>query len=371
MNDAVLSAKGLSVGYTGKAVLSGIEITAERGKILTLIGPNGAGKSTLLKTLCRQLEPVGGTVFIGKDDISRMKSRDLAKNMAVLLTQKVKTQLMTCREAVETGRFPYVGALAVMGDEDRKKVDEALEMVGASEFADKDIDKLSDGQRQRVLLARAICQEPDILILDEPATFLDIRYKLELMALLKKLASERGVSIIMSLHELELAQKVSDMILCIKCDSPDRYGTPEEIFSGGYIEKLYGTEEGRFCEYYGSVELSAAEGEPEVFVIGGGGKGLGIYRQLQRKGIPFAVGVLHENDIEFPAAKSLASEVITESAFEPVSVEKVSDAMAVMDKCRYVLCSNHRFGTMNKGNADLLEKAENCGKLIKDVEDIG
>jgi len=121
MNDAVLSAKGLSVGYSGKAVLSGIEITAEWGRILTLIGPNGAGKSTLLKTLCRQLEPVGGKVFIGKDDISRMKSRDLAKNMAILLTQKVKTQLMTCREAVETGRFPYVGALAVMGDEDRKK----------------------------------------------------------------------------------------------------------------------------------------------------------------------------------------------------------------------------------------------------------
>ncbi|HOC33324.1 MAG TPA: ABC transporter ATP-binding protein, partial [Ruminococcus flavefaciens] len=94
-------------------------------------------------------------------------------------------------------------------------------------------------------------------------------------------------------------------------------------------------------------------------------------RQLQRKGIPFAVGVLHENDIEFPAAKALASVLIAESAFEPVSVEKVSDAMTVMEKCSYVLCSNHKFGTMNKENAKLLEKAENCGKLIKDVEDIG
>lgn len=370
MSDVILSTEKLSAGYSGRAVVGGIEIKAEKGEILTLIGPNGAGKSTILKTLCRQLEPVGGAVYIGREDIASFRSRELAKEMAVLLTQKVRTQLMTCREAVETGRFPYVGALGIIGEEDRKKVDEALEMVGASQLADRDMDKLSDGQRQRILLARAICQEPRILILDEPATFLDIRYKLELMALLKRLASERGVCIIMSLHELELAQKVSDRILCIKGDTPERYGTPEEIFSGGYIGELYETEEGRFCEYYGSVELSAVRGEPAVFVIGGGGSGISTYRLLQRKNIPFAAGVIHENDIEYPVAKALASVIVTEDAFEPVSEEKAAAAKAVIDKCRYVMCTADSFGTMNRRNAELAEYGESCGKMIKDVDEI-
>ena len=158
MSDIVLFASDLTVGYSGRAVLNNINIKAEKGKILTIIGPNGAGKTTVLKTLCRQLSPVGGTVFIGREDIASFRSRELARKMYVLLTNKVGTQLMTCREAVETGRFPYTGALGIIGEEDRKKVDDALEMVGASQFADKELDKLSDGQRQRVLLARAICQ---------------------------------------------------------------------------------------------------------------------------------------------------------------------------------------------------------------------
>ena len=190
------------------------------------------------------------------------------------------------------------------------------------------------------------------------------------MALLKRLASERGVSIIMSLHELELAQKVSDKILCVKGDTPERCGTPEEIFSGGYIVELYEIEEGSFCEYYGSVELSAAKGEPVVFVIGGGGSGINTYRILQRRNISFAAGVIHENDLDYPVAKALARELVTEDAFEPVSEEKAREAESIIDKCRYVICTAEKFGTVNRRNAELAKYAQNRGKLIKEAYDI-
>ena len=367
MTDTAVSAESLSAGYSGKAVINNINITVEKGSILTLIGPNGAGKSTVLKTICRQLSPVSGKVFIGSQELRSFNSRELAKKMSVLLTQKVNSPLMTCREAVETGRYPYTGTMGVLSPEDRRKVDEALEMAGVSDLADRDIDKLSDGQRQRVLLARAICQEAGILILDEPATFLDIRYKLELMKLLKELAEKRGTCIIMSLHELELAQKVSDKVLCIKKGLPDRYGVPEDIFSSGYIETLYSTEKGRYCPLYGSLELSPADGSPEIFVIGGNGEGINVYRRLQRKGIPFAAGIIHTNDTDFPVAQALASKVICETPFEEISELNYHEAVDIMDKCRNVICAVSKFGTMNKRNKDLALKAEQDGKLVSDM----
>ena len=365
MAENILRAEELSVGYGKKVVVSGVELTAERGKILTLIGPNGAGKSTVLKTICRQLEPLGGAVYIGKNRLDELKVDTLAKSVSVLLTGRVKTEFMRCRDVVEMGRYPYTGKLGILSSDDRKKADEAMAIVGVAGLADCDFDSISDGQRQRVLLAGAICREPEILILDEPTTFLDIRYKLSLMTLLKRLAAEKNVAVIMSLHELELAQRVSDNILCIRENSPDRYGTPEEIFSGGYISRLYGVSESSFCEAYGSSELEKLEGKPEVFVIGGGGSGISVYRKLRRWGIPFTAGIIHENDIEYPVAAALAADVITERAFEPVSEANVRKAIEIMGSCRSVICAISHFGTMNDGCRRLLEEAKKLCILEK------
>lgn len=229
----------LSVGYRGKVLLGNINIGIEKGKILTLVGPNGTGKSTILKTIIRQLEKIGGTVYVGKQDMKTWNIREMAKQVSVVLTEKIHPELMTCEEVVAMGRYPYTNALGKMTPEDKKVVEKALRTVHGEELAERDFSSLSDGQKQRIMLARAICQEPEMLVLDEPTAYLDIRFKMDLLNVLRDMADREGLTVVMSLHEVELAKRVSDKVLCIGEEGIDRYGTPKEVFTLGYIAKLF------------------------------------------------------------------------------------------------------------------------------------
>ena len=179
-----------------------------------------------------------------------------------MMTGRAQPDRMTCWEVAAAGRYPYTGRLGILGPGDRAAVRAALERVRALELRDAPFDQISDGQRQRVLLARAICQEPEVLVLDEPTSFLDLRGKLELLDILKELVRERRVAVVLSLHELDLAQRISDRILCVRGEGIDRCGTPEEIFSGGYIRRLYGVERGSYCESFGCPELEPIRANP-------------------------------------------------------------------------------------------------------------
>ena len=253
MSERILYTVGLSVGYGEKAVISGIDFSAEAGRILCLIGPNGAGKSTLLKTLIRALPPVAGSVFLDGKNLRDYRERELARHSAAVLTMRPEPDLMRCEELVAAGRYPYTGRLGILTEEDRLIVRESMEKVGILALADLDFKCISDGQRQRVLLARALCQQPRLLVLDEPTSFLDIRHKLEFLKLLRELAREREIAVVMSMHELELAARFADRILCIKDGRVNRLGTPEEIFTGGYIDALYGMEPGSWAGLFGEI----------------------------------------------------------------------------------------------------------------------
>lgn len=363
MQEYYFHTEKMTVGYDGKPLIREIEMKVNRGEILTLIGPNGSGKSTILKSITRQLKTIGGTVYLDQAALQNLSNKDLSQKLAVVLTERMRSELMTCEDIVATGRYPYTGRLGILTEEDRKKVWAAMEMVHALELKERDFNAISDGQRQRILLARAICQEPEIIVLDEPTSFLDIRHKLELLAILKHMVSEKHVAVIMSLHELDLAQKISDFVLCVHGEYIDKAGTPEEVFTSDYIRELYGIDEGSYNAQFGCVEMAAAKGAPEVFVIAGGGSGIRTFRRLQRLNIPFAAGVLHTNDIDFAVAKELASRVIAETAFEPVSDAQVDEARKVLKTCKRVICCLDSFGTMNAGNAGLLEEAEKMGIL--------
>ena len=178
----------LQVGYGGKQILNPVRIGIKKGEILTLVGPNGAGKSTILKSVAAQLPPLGGAVYLDGADLLGMKGTERARRMAVMFTEKVHAEWMTCRDVVAAGRYPYTGRFGVLSEEDWKAVDEAMEAVQVSELRERDFQTLSDGQRQRVMLARALCQEPELLLLDEPTSYLDIRYKLEFMSVSQELA---------------------------------------------------------------------------------------------------------------------------------------------------------------------------------------
>lgn len=238
----------MCVGYENRPLIKNIEIALAKGEILTLIGPNGAGKSTVLKSIAGQLALLDGTVCLGEAVIPKIKRDELAKKMSVVFTQKVKTEMKSCRDVAATGRYPYTGRFGVLSKEDWRIVDEVMELAHITDISGQDFNKVSDGQKQRVMLARAICQEPEIIVLDEPTSYLDIRYKLEFLSILKELQKSRGLTVIMSLHELDLVKIISDKILCLKGAYVERYGTPEEIFETDFIRKLYGIDGSTFAK---------------------------------------------------------------------------------------------------------------------------
>lgn len=254
MREIVLEARALAAGYDGKAAVKDISFAVRRGEILTLIGPNGAGKSTLLKALARQLKPLAGAVLLGGEPMEAMPANALARRVSLLTTGRVRTEKTTVRDVVSLGRYPYTGTLGLLTQRDRAVVDETMEKARVADIAERDFEALSDGQRQRVLLARAICQEPEVLLLDEPTSYLDVRYKLELLTLLRELARERDIAVVLSLHELALARRISDTVLCVRDGAADRVGKPEEIFAGGYVDALYGMPDGSYAAYFGGEE---------------------------------------------------------------------------------------------------------------------
>ena len=351
-------AKQLCVGYQNQPLIQNIEIELKKGEILTLIGPNGAGKSTILKSIARQLELLGGSVWLEEENLLKLSGRELAKKMAVVFTKRPHTELMTCEDVVATGRYPYTGRFGVLSAKDHEAVQEAMEAVHVLEFRDRDFARISDGQRQRILLARAICQQPEILLLDEPTSYLDIKYKLEFLSVLQELQKKKGLTVILSLHELELAARVSDRILCVDGAFVEQVGTPEEIFRPGHLSKLFQITQGSFEEESQEMELAAVKGTPEVFVIAGNGS----------EGIPFAAGLLWENDLDYPAAKALSSRLFSAPAFEPVSEELLEQAMRCMDGCRKVICCRESFGTLEDAQKRLLAYAKARGLSERDAQ---
>jgi iron complex transport system ATP-binding protein len=360
--------EGLTVGYHGVPLIKEIEICLKRGEILTLIGPNGAGKTTILKSIIRQLAPIGGTVYLDGSSMEHLSGGELSKKLSVVLTERVRPELMTCEDVVATGRYPYTGKFGILTKEDHRIVREAMELVHIEELADRDFLKTSDGQKQRVMLARAICQEPEIIVLDEPTSFLDMRYKLEFLAIIQQMSRQKNLSVIMSLHELDLAGRISHKIACVRGDKIDRFGTPEEIFRSGYIPELYGMTTGSYDELTGNLELAPVKGDPKVFVLAGGGSATAIFRRLQRECTPFAAGILWENDLDYPSAKALASEVVSVKPFARIGREELDRAKELMDGCEKVICAIPltELGEYNQQEMmELYHYAEEQGKLQK------
>lgn len=381
----------LTVGYEKKPLIGDVNLSVRPGEILTLIGPNGSGKSTILKTITKQLKKLDGTVFLGENSMDELKDSQISKRLSMVMTERLRTELMSGREVVASGRYPYTGRFGILSKEDWVKVDEAIALVHAKEVQDQDFMKISDGQRQRLMLARAICQDTKILILDEPTSYLDMGFKMDILTNIRMLARDKKMAVIMSLHELDLAQKISDTIACVRGDRIDRVGTPEEIFAGTYVQELYGVSDRSFDPVTGQIFLCAgyenAEGfrehsadscqnkdfcsddkilnpvSPQVFVIGGAGSGIPVYNRLWREAVPFAAGILQENDVEYNAAVALASEVVSEKAFFPIGMEKVQAAKQLIDHCKTCICTVEEFGPFNEANRELAEYARELGKI--------
>ncbi|MBR2682575.1 MAG: ABC transporter ATP-binding protein [Atopobiaceae bacterium] len=257
----VLEAHHLDVGYDGVAVVRDVNLRVAPGQVVTLIGPNGAGKSTILKTMTGHEKPLAGKVFLAGEDLTKLTGNVRSRHLSVLLTDRMRSELLTCADVVEAGRYPYTGSLGILTAADKEKVREAMVLTKVWDLCDQDFMHLSDGQRQRVMLARAICQEPDVLVLDEPTNHLDVRYQIELLGILRQLARERRVGILMTVHELMLARRASDWLVCVKAGSVVAQGTPEEVFTPPVIDDLFDLEPGTYDVATGDVVIDAASGQ--------------------------------------------------------------------------------------------------------------
>lgn len=211
------------------------------------------------------------------------------------------------------------------------------------------------------MLARAIAQDPRVLVLDEPTSYLDIRYQIDLLRILRHLAKSRNVAVIMSIHELELAQKSADKVICVKDGRVFRAGVPEDIFTRETIGELYGLQHGTFNERFGSVEIGRPHGDAHTFVIAGAGTGSAVFRQLIRQGKAFYTGVLHEGDIDCELARDLAAECVAERAFEPIGDRTIARAKELLVHCARLIVCPAAFGTINARNAELVEFARSHG----------
>ena len=229
----------LKVGYDGVIIVPGFDVELRKGKITSIIGANGCGKSTVLKAIGRILPAEGGTVIVNDVDIKTMKSRDVAKWLAILPQTPTAPGTLTCEELVAYGRYPYQKGMGRLTKEDRDVVSWALEATGMLEFLQREIACLSGGQRQRVWVAMALAQQTNIVLLDEPTTYLDLSHQLEVLEILKHLNREQGTTIVMVLHDLNLASRYSDYLLAMKDGQIARYGTPEEVMTRDVLAECF------------------------------------------------------------------------------------------------------------------------------------
>lgn len=206
----------LTVGYRGHRVVEDISLSLPCGRLVCLLGPNGAGKSTLLRTLCGFQPPIAGTVTISGSDITTMSAAEVARLVSVVLTDRPLTPSLTAAEMVGMGRAPYTGFWGRLSDDDRRLVSEAMQTVGIAPLATRRMGQLSDGELQKVMIAKALAQHTPVIVLDEPTAFLDYPSKVAVMKTLARLAHNEGKTILMSTHDLELAAQLGDELMKIE-----------------------------------------------------------------------------------------------------------------------------------------------------------
>lgn len=234
-----LEIESIRVGYENKTIVHGLSLQIPDGKITTIIGSNGCGKSTLLKAITRILKHESGQVILDGQNISKMKTKELAKELAILPQSPESAHGLTVEELVSYGRFPYQKGFGNLSQKDKDVIDWALQVTKTEDFRVQSVDALSGGQRQRVWIAMALAQETDIIFLDEPTTYLDMAHQLEVLELLYRLNEEQGRTIVMVLHDLNQAARFSDYIVALSQGELVKFGTAEEVMVPEVLKKVF------------------------------------------------------------------------------------------------------------------------------------
>ena len=361
---AIMKTKDLSVGYNRKTVLALVDLTFEKGKFISLLGPNGAGKTTLLRTMAGLLPPCNGRVLIDKTPINEFKKDHLARILSVVLTDRVSPGLFSVFEFVALGRYPHTGFLGRLKKADKKAVITSLSQVHAQNLVFRQIETLSDGEKQKVIIARALAQEPRLILLDEPTIHLDLKHRMEVMSILQNLCREKGITVVASMHDVDIAAKISDQVVLIKDGGIVAWGPPEDTLNKKSVAALYDFEGASFNPDLGSIEIKCNGHKGSVFVVGGIGCGTVFYRLLAKRGFAVSTGVLHTNDLDYYVAMSLGAKCITRSPMEKITQNEINDAQPLIRQADYVIDAGFSVNELNQMNTELIRYALTQGKSV-------
>jgi iron complex transport system ATP-binding protein len=235
-----LETTALTLGYNGRSVLHDLQLAVCPGSVLALAGPNGAGKTTLLRALARLLRPQHGAVLLDGRDVWSLSERETARNLGLVPQNEHSDWPLTVEEVVTLGRASHRGWFKPFSTDDRHAVDSALAQTGLVELRERNVNELSGGERQRVLIARALAQQPQSILLDEPTAHLDLRYQGAVLGLVRRLAHERGLALVMSLHDLNLVALYADRVALIADGGIAAEGSPEAVLTAAHLERAYG-----------------------------------------------------------------------------------------------------------------------------------
>lgn len=241
VKDALLTRR-LTLAYEGKSIILDLDLAIPSGKITALVGPNGCGKSTLLRGLARLLKPRAGEIYLNGACLARMPTKAIAKQLGILPQNPIAPEGLTVRELVAQGRYPHQGWLQQWSHKDEQIVEQALIITGMQELAERDLQTLSGGQRQRAWIAMALAQDTEILLLDEPTTFLDLAHQVEVLDLLCELNQTQGRTIVMVLHDLNQACRYADYIVAVRQGGVYAQGKPAEVMTEAVVREVFGLE---------------------------------------------------------------------------------------------------------------------------------
>ncbi len=364
----ILKVNKVSVAYGKRIVLKDVDLVFEEGTLTGIVGPNGSGKSTLLKTIATLLKPIAGTVYLDFSELFKMSRREISKKISVVLTERPEADLIKVKDLVALGRYPYTNILGKLTERDLKIVEECLELVKAKHLEDRYFTELSDGEKQKVLIARALAQEPKVLILDEPTTFLDIRHRMEIMSILRNIAKSRNIIVIASLHELDIAARFCDQIIIMNDGKIVKKGSPEEVLDEDTLSHVYSLESVGVWSSGPMFEIKVRP-EDRIFIVAGCGTGIKVYRKLARNNIGFYTGILYRFDIDYITAKIMNAGIISieDNQDKEIAMKK---AMKLIERSRVIIDTKFPRIKIYEHNIKILEYAREIGKEIITIDNL-
>lgn len=362
MTDIMVRAEDIDVAYGDVRVLQAVSLAVTGGSFIGILGPNGCGKTTFLRALSRVLKPTAGTVHVEEKDISDYSIRDLATRIGAVPQETTITFDFTVEEIVQMGRHPYLGPLSSMKKEDYEICRRAMAQTNTTHLADRLITEISGGERQRVLIARALAQQPKVLLLDEPTSHLDINHQIEILSIIRGLTPT--VTVISVFHDLNLAACFCDRILLMEKGQVVAAGAPADVLTGDLINRVFGVRmmvrthplTGR--PYLVPRYEPARSGNDcglHIHVVCGGGTGAETMYALLSRGYHLTAGVLSANDSDCTTAEALGIDVVKEPPFSPVSATSLASLRDVLRASDAVIVTGMPVGPGNIANLRALE----------------